>query len=224
MNQAAIDRIVHRLSISHGGEAKHVEGLTWSIEIPEDIEQEDGPKLAFHNAFKIEGDRVTEIACDAPVGRYQMHQAEVVAGFQKDLAAALGRERAAFSTFEQVIGFLTEEIEAEVEGDVVLVQPDGEDAEAVTVSCVNVAHEPWISFSTPFLDDVDPAWLLERSGELTHIHFESFEGQVSLAGAFPLHGLTAERLLELLDDLVSFRESFLAELAEGDEEEDEDEG
>jgi hypothetical protein len=221
MDQAAIERILHRLCISHGGEARHVEGLTFVIELPVtlgDAEQEGGPTLSFRETFTLAEGRVTRVEHEAS----KAHP-EVVSGFQEDLTVALRREGRTFSKFEEVVAFLTEEIEAEVDGDVVVVQPDGDDAEEITVSCVHVAREPWVSVSTPFASDLDldPAWLLEQNSELTHVHFETFEGQPSLAGAFPLHGLTAERLLELLDDLVSFRESFLAEIEAGGEDEDE---
>jgi hypothetical protein len=93
----------------------------------------------------------------------------------------------------------------------------------VYVSEVSVEHEPWVSLSIPFVDDVDPAWLLEQNGQLTLAHFESFEGEVSLACAFPLPDLTALRLLEMVDDLTSLRAALLDELNGGEEEEEDEE-
>ena len=49
-----------------------------------------------------------------------------------------------------------------------------------------VVSEPWVSLSTPFSDEASPEWLLEAAGSLTHLHFEAFEGAISLACAFPL--------------------------------------
>jgi hypothetical protein len=221
MNSAAIDRILYRLAISRGGTAAAVEGgLTWEITLPEDPERDDGPTFSFRNTFTLEGGRVAEITCDTPMDRCSKVQAFLLAGVTREMAAALEREGVVFGAFSEVEAFLVREFSGKAEDGFVEISVD-EDGPTVVVSDVRVAHEPWVNLSTSFVDEVDPEWLLETNGALTHLHFETFEGEVSLACAFPLALLTASRLVELVDDLFSFRENLLTELEEGEDEEEE---
>jgi hypothetical protein len=221
MNSAALDRILQRLAISRGGTASAVEGgATWELTLPEDPEREDAPTFSFRDTFTLEGGRVTEITCDAQFDRCSKPQAFLVAGVTRELAAAIAREGVVFGAFREVEEFLAAELSGEVQDGFVEIS-SGEDGPSVVVSDVRVAREPWVNLSTSFVDEVDPMWLLETNGALTHLHFETYEGEVSLACAFPLAHLTGARLVELIDDLFSFRDNLLTELEEG---EDEDEG
>lgn len=217
----AFDRIHQRLALTRGGTATLTGELRWEIALPEDADADDSPTLTFHNQVVID-ERQLAIHCDAPLDQYTPAQAEAVAEFQRDLATAIKREAKSFASFDEVAEFLTAELGAELEEGTVEITPDDEDAEPVFVTDVAVAREPWISLSTPFVEDVDPAWLLEQNGLLTHVHFEAFEGDVSLATSLPLDGLTGQRLIELVEDLFSFRERLLDDLESGNEDEDEE--
>jgi hypothetical protein len=221
MNSAALDRILQRIALALGGTASAAGGTTWEITVPEDAEQEDGPTFSFRHTFTLEGGRVADIRCEAPLDRLPAPKALLVGEVSRELAAAIAREGVVFGGFREVEEFLVAELGAEVEEGYVEIAGDDEDAPSVIVSDVRVAGEPWVNLSVPFVDEVDPLWLLEQSGTLTHLHFETYEGEVSLACAFPLALLTGERLMELVDDLTSFRGSLLDELEEGDEDEDE---
>lgn len=242
MNDAAIERILHRITIQRDGTATAAGDRTWEISFPLDPEDEASPTLSFRCRVTIDGGRVTEIHCDAPVhvrgsagtspasprppvDQHSPAEAAAVAELQADLAAAFAREAITFASFEELAEYLVTETGADVEDGTVEIAPaeDDDESESVFAAVVTVAREPWISLSTPFADDVDPEWLLEQNGDLTHVHFEGFEGSVSLACAFPLALTTAQRLVELIDDLADFRLRLLDEL-EGGDEEDEDEG
>jgi hypothetical protein len=224
MKPSAIDRIFERLVIARGGTVEPEGALRYRVTIPDEVElagaeAEEAPSFTFRDTLTVSGSKVNQIDCDAPVDTFAPVRAATLGRFQTDLAVALHRETVAFSSFADVERFLVTELGAEAHGDFIEIAP--EDAEPVFVSSVHVAREPWVSFSTPFVDGVDPEWLLEKTGELTHLHFESFEGDVSLACAFPLAHLTGQRLFELVEDLVFFRETMLAEI-EGDEGEGDD--
>ncbi len=229
---AAIDRILHRHMILRNGTAEPTGGqasgqtsgqtggaafeLTWDVSFPADPEAEDADVLSFPCTFTVVEERVTAIHCGSPVDRYPPDQASVVSELVDDLAESLEREGVRFTSFEALVAYLVKAGGTETEGSVEV--PSGADSTFVTV--VPVEHEPWVSLSIPFDEDADPEWLLEKNGDLTHVHFEAFEGGVSLSTAFPLALLTAERLLELIEDLGSLRERLLDELDGGDEEDD----
>jgi hypothetical protein len=224
MKPSAIGRIFQRLVIARGGTVEPEGALRYRVTIPDELDEEPeggeaAPTFSFRDTLTLAAGKVTQIDCDAPVDTYAPERAGTLGRFQTDLAVALHRETVAFATFADVESFLVTELGAEAHGEFIEIAP--EDAEPVFVSHVHVAREPWVSFSTPFTEGVEPEWLLEKTGELTHLHFESFEGDVSLACAFPLALRTGQRLFELVEDLVFFRESMLAE-AEGDEDEGED--
>jgi hypothetical protein len=216
------DRIHQRLALSRGGTATLAGELTWEITLPEDADADDSPTISFRNQVVIEEQQLA-IHCDAPIDRLKPAQTELIKAFQGDLATAVRREGVGFDSFDAVARFLIAELDAELEEGTVEIPPAFEDGEPVFVTDVAVAREPWVGLATPFVDEVDPAWLLEQNGLLTHVKFEAFEGDVSLATAFPLAGLSGQRLLELVEDLFSFRERLLDELeGGGDEDEEED--
>ena len=221
MNAAAIDRIHQRLASSQGGTAKAAGPMRWEISLPENDENEDAPRLTFHNELVLEDGRIT-VQCDARLDRYSPDQAGVVATFQASLATALKREGATFASFADLTAFLKVEVGAKVEDELAEIAPDSDDVTPVFVTAVSAAHELWVSFATAFVDDVDPAWLMEQNGLLTHLHFEVFEGDTSLVTTLPLASLTGQRVIEVVEDLFSYRE-FLLEDLEGGDDEDEDE-
>jgi hypothetical protein len=218
---AALDRILHRFLILRGGTSTAAGDLAWDISFPADIDAEGSTTLSFQCRFEVEGGRVTAIHCDAPLDRYSPDQATAVAELHVELTAAIERERVTFDSFEALAAYLASETGGEAEGGSIEIPAPTEDAESVFASVVPVAREPWVSLSTPFVDDADPDWLLDQNGDMTHIHFEAFDGSVSLACSFPLSLITGQRLLELIDDLASFRERLLEDLQGGDEEDDE---
>ncbi|HEY4119987.1 MAG TPA: hypothetical protein VGM56_19115 [Byssovorax sp.] len=224
MIEHAIGRILHHVATKRGGDAVRAADGSFRVEILEDLEREDAAKLAFTDRFVVADGRVTEITCDAPIAKYTLEQSAVVAGFQREVTEALARELVTFAAFADVQRFLEDALDAESEGDMTTIflgdraHDGGEvDDEPMTVmaSCIDVAGEPWISLSTPFVDDVDPEWLLEKNGELTHVHFESFEGSPSLAAATPLAITTGQRLVELVHDLATTADFLVEELLDG---------
>ena len=222
MNEGAIDRILHRVTILRNGTSAPAGDLAWDVSFPADPDDESSTALAFRCRFTLDGGQVTELHCDAPLGQYTPEESLAVAELNTDLAAAFARENITFPSFEAVADYLVAETGAVVQEGTVEIAPaeEDEEAESVFASVVPVAREPWVSLSTPFADDVDPEWLLEQNGNLTHVHFEGFEGSVSLACAFPLALLTAQRLVELIDDLAAFRLRLLDDLEGGDEEDE----
>jgi hypothetical protein len=218
VKQAAIDRIHHRLAMARGGTVAPIGRMAWQVTLPEDPEAEEPPSLVFRNEIKIEGTEIT-VQCDADLGQLTPAQAEMVAELERDLATALKREGVSFDAFAEVAAFLGDAFDATVEEGTVVVPPAEEDDEPVYVSEVTVGQEPWVSLSVAFVDDVDPVWLLEQNALLTHVRFDAFEGEVSLAAAYPLADLTGQRLVELIDDLVVFREGLLGDLDSDDDEE-----
>jgi hypothetical protein len=220
MDHAALDRIVQRLCLELGGSAEPVGELGWDIVLPEDPEQEDGPKISFRDQFVVEDGRITSLESDAPMDKVGPAQQQMLRELHQALANALRLESTGFASFDDVAKFLVAELEASVEDDTVEIPAREEGGEPVYVSEVPVAREPWVSLSVAFDDDTDPEWLLEMNGNLSHVHFESFDGSVTLATAFPRALLTGQRLLELVDDLVSYREEMLAEMEGEDDEED----
>jgi hypothetical protein len=218
MDHAAVDRIHQRLALSRGGTAAVDGELRWAIEIPADLDDDDSPTLSFHNELVVEDGRLTAIQCDARLDLYTPEQGAVVATFQNNLATALRRETATFVTFAELTGFLVAELAATVEEGTVEIPAATEDGEPVFISEVPVAREPWVSLATPFVEDCDPVWLLEQNGLLTHLRFEAFEGDVSLATALPLLGLTGQRVVDMIEDLFSFRERLLEEMDGGGDE------
>jgi len=214
---AAIDRILHRHLILRGGTSTAAGELAWDVSFPADPDDEGSPALSFTCRFTLEGGRVTAVDCEAPLDRYTPDQAAAVAELHTDLTASMERERITFDSFEALAAFLVDAGATEEEGTVEM--PTGE--ESVFASVVPVAREPWVSLSIPFVDDADPDWLLEQTGNMTHIHFEAFDGSMSLACAFPLALMTGQRLLELIDDLASFRERLIEDLDAGDEDDEE---
>lgn len=220
--QTAFDRLHQRLALSRGGTATLAGEMRWQIALPEDADADDSPTITFHNEVKIE-DRQLAIHCDARIDTYTPAQVELVQVFQSDLGTAIRREAATFASFDDVAAFLVKELSAELEEGTVEIPPDTEDGEPVFVTDVAVAREPWVSLAIPFVEEVDPAWLLEQNGLLTHVKFEAFEGDISLATALPLASLTGQRLIELVEDLFSFRARLLDDLESGGDEDDEDE-
>jgi hypothetical protein len=215
-----LDRIHQRLALSRGGTATLTGELAWDIALPEDADADDSPTIKFKNQIVLHEQQL-EIHCDAPIDRLKPAQAEIIKAFQSDLGTAIRREGAGLASFDDVSRFLIAELGAALEEGTVEIPAATEDGEPVFVTDVAVAHEPWVSLAIPFVEDVDPEWLLEQNGLLTHVHFEAFEGDVSLATALPLAGLTGQRLVELVEDLFSFRERLLDELEGGEEEDDE---
>jgi hypothetical protein len=222
VSSAAVERILHRVCIAFGGEAQPDGPMCWSLAIPEDIDNEDEAGLAFHVALRhVEGRQ--EIDCDAPLDSYTKEQAILVAQVMREFADGLAREQRTFATFADVAIFLKEghTIEDHSANGYLFVQ-DNEDF-PVTVNEVLVARETWVTVETPFVEEVDESWLLERNGLMTYLHFESDEDGVSLSATFPLAMLTGQRLTEIMDDVVLFCRNAEREL-DGEDGEDDEEG
>ncbi|MBL9024476.1 MAG: hypothetical protein JNL21_19935 [Myxococcales bacterium] len=229
LSSAAIERILHRVCIFFGGRAVADGPMRWALAIPESPDDPDDRGLTFHlDVHHVEGQ--LGIDCDAPIDTYTKDQAILLSKVTRAFADGLARERRTFATFADLTAFLQEEhtIEDHSADGYLFIQDDADFP--VTVSEVAVAREPWITVETPFVEEVDASWLLERNGLMTYLHFESNEDGVSLSASFPLALLTGQRLTELIDDLILFcanTEQALDDEAEDEDDEgedDEDEG
>jgi hypothetical protein len=215
---SALDRILVRLCLARGGMATAVGGAQWAIELPA-----ADTVLMFRDELVIDGDQL-EIRCDAPLDLYTPEQAVVVTELHAAIASALPRERIAFASFDDVALFVSGTYEADVHADTghLEIEPEGE--QPTTVKLLRVEGEPWLWIATVF-DDADPEWLLRKNFELVQLRFEmTDDGTVYLATSFPVAGLTAQRLVELVEDLHAYHERLgderAAELAEDDEDDD----
>jgi hypothetical protein len=102
-----------------------------------------------------------------------------------------------------------------------VIGPEG--AVPISVTGPHVSREPWVEVSAAFDADANPAWLLEKNGEMTSVRFETAHDSVGLVAAFPISVLTAQRLLEMIDDVAVMRAALLDEYEEADDEDaDED--
>jgi hypothetical protein len=221
LSSAAIERILHRVCIFFGGRAVADGPMRWAVSIPESLDEPDDRALVFHlDVHHVEGR--LGIDCDAPIDTYTKEQAILLAKVTRAFADGLAREQRTFATFADLTAFLQEEhtIEDHSADGYLFLQDDADFP--VTVSEVAVAREPWITVETPFVEEVDASWLLERNGLMTYLHFESDEDGVSLSASFPLALLTGQRLSELIDDLILFCANAERELDDEDEGEDED--
>ncbi|MBA3455725.1 MAG: hypothetical protein H0T42_21700 [Deltaproteobacteria bacterium] len=214
---AAIERILQRLCIARSGTATPAGPDRWAVEI-EDGEDPPTP-LTFTQTVTASGLR---LSCDAPLERYTVAQARAVAELQTELATALTHEKIHFRSFADVAAFIDGRFEAEVHADdgYLVIGPEGE--VPISITGPHVSREPWIEVSAAFDDDANPAWLLEKNGEMTSVRFETANESVGLVAAFPIPVLTAQRLLEMIDDVLVMYAVLLAEY-EDSEDEDEDE-
>lgn len=221
VSSAAVERILHRVCIAFGGKALSDGPMRWALMIPQNVEDDDDDGLAFHVELQhVQGSQ--EIDCDAPLNTYTKEQAVLVAQVMRAFADGLAREQRTFATFADVAAFLKEAHTVEDHSaDGYLFVQDNEDF-PVTVNEVLVARETWVTLETPFVEEVEASWLLERNGLMTYLHFESDEDGVALSASFPLALLTGQRLTELMDDLVLFCGNAERELDGEDEDEDED--
>ena len=214
---AAIERILQRLCIARSGSATAAGPQRWAIEIEDG---EDPPAmLTFVQGVKADG---LGLSCDAPIDRYPPAHATVVADFQAELATALAHEKIRFGSFAEVAAFIDARYEAEVHADdgFLVIGPEGE--VPISITGPHVSREPWIEVSAAFDADADPAWLLEKNGEMTSVRFEAANDSIGLVAALPITMVTAQRLLEMIDDVGVMRAVLLDENEEGGDDDDED--
>lgn len=215
---AEIERILQRLCIARRGAATPTGAERWMVE----IEDADDPEamLTFTQGVTTDGLR---LSCDAPLDRYTPAQATAVAELQTELATALSHEKIRFRSFADVAAFIDGRYEAEVHADdgFLVIGPDG--AVPISITGPHVSREPWIEVSAAFDDAANPAWLLEKNGEMTSVRFETANDSVGLVAAFPIPALTAQRLLEMIDDVLVMYAVLLAEYEDYEETDDEGE-
>src|SRR5665647_2894678 len=182
---AAIERILQRLCIARSGTATPAATARWAIAIEDD--QDPPTTLSFTQGVSADGLR---LSCDAPLDRYTPEQAVIVAKLQAELAAALTHEKIDFRSFADVAAFIDGRYEAEVHADdgYLVIGPDGEVPGSITGP--HVSREPWIEVSAAFDNDANPAWLLERNGEMTSVRFETANDSVGLVAALPISMVT----------------------------------
>lgn len=192
----AIERILHRLCAVRDGSMLSAGDGRWSITLH--------GSLAFHEMIHLEAGIVTEIACDAELERLPPAQATIVTRFHGDVSTALQRERVRFPSFDDARAFLYPTYQTSVrDGACVLAIGDDE----VMVRELVVDREPWLAVACMFMsaDEVNAAWLLERSAELVHLGFAQRDGEIWVEIALPLDAISAQRLVELVDDVLVLR-------------------
>lgn len=194
---AAIERILQRLCIARSGQATPAGADRWTVEIEDG--QDPATTLTFIQGVSPDGLR---LSCDAPLDRSTVAQATAVAELQSELTTALTQEKIRFKSFADVAAFIDGRYEADVHADDgwLVIGPDG--AVPVSVTGPHVSREPWIEVSAAFDADANPAWLLEKNGEMTSVRFEMANDSVGLVAAFPIPLLTAQRLVEMIDDVL----------------------
>ncbi len=214
---AAIERILQRLCIARSGTATATTTGHWALEIEDDS---DPPEtLTFVQGVSASG---LELTCDAPLDRYSVDQARSVAELQTELATALTLEKIRFTTFAEVAAFIDGRYEAEIHADDgYLVLGPGEEV-PISITNPHVSREPWIEVSAAFEHEANAAWLLEKNGEMTSVRFEAANDSVGLVAALPISIVTAQRLLEMIDDVAVMRAVLLDEYEGSDASDDED--
>ncbi len=192
----AVERILHRLCAVREGSAFAAGELRWAITLHGSI--------AFHETVHLDAGRVAEIVCDAQLDRFTPAQATIVARFHADVSAAFQRERVAFASFDDVRAFVYTAYKTAVR-DGVCVLSIGDDE--VTVRELVVEREPWLSIGCLFMaaDEVSAGWLLAKSAELVHLGFAQQAGEIRVETALPLEAISAQRLIELIDDVLAQR-------------------
>lgn len=213
----AIERILQRLCIAHSGEATPAGPNRWAVEIEDG---EDPPTtLKFAQGVTPDG---LKLSCDAPLDRYTTPQSVVVAKFQSELATALTHEKIHFRSFADIAAFIDGRYEADVhaEDGYLVIGPDEE--VPISITAPHVSREPWVEVSVAFDNDANPAWLLEKNGEMTSVRFETANDSVGLVAAFPIPVLTAQRLIEMIDDVLVMYAVLVAEYEESDDEDDDE--
>ena len=215
---AAIERILQRLCIARSGDATPAGPNRWAIEIEDG--EEPPTTLTFTQGVTPDALR---LSCDAPLDRYTPAQAVVVAQLQAELATALTQEKIHFRSFTDIAAFIDGRYEADVHADdgYLVIGPDGE--VPISITAPHVSREPWVEVSVAFDDDANPAWLLEKNGEMTSVRFETANDSVGLVAAFPITVLTAQRLIEMIDDVLVMYAALTAEYEEADDEDEDDE-
>ena len=209
MKTAAVDRIVQRLARARLGQAASDGELAWDVAFPEHREDEPPGEVAFTLRVPLKDGVPIAIESDGPEADLAQGPMAERARFLADLAGALAQERVTFDSFEALASYLIEAFDCEIENSgAVRIDPVGENGTPLRplfVSPVLLAGEAWVNLESPFPADFSAESLLRMNGELTHLHFEAFDGGVRLAGAFPLVLMTGRRVTELIDDLVRFR-------------------
>src|SRR5262249_7269226 len=121
-----------------------------------------------------------------------------------DVSTAFQRERVGFASTDDVRAFLYATYKTSVrDGACVLAIGDDE----VTVRELLVEAEPWLSLSCMFIeaDAISVGWLLAKSAELSPLGLAQQAGVICIQAALPLDLLSAQRLVELIDDMLARR-------------------
>lgn len=206
MSDAAVERILSRLCDARGGSATR-EGDGWRVEVPDEY--------SFHQ--RVAG---IELSCDAPLDTYSVEQARAVAVFERELAEALLREKIRFPTLAELATYLATHREVRNRSDEGFIEVPNESEWTLVITTAHFFHEPWIELALAFHDDTSPDWMLERNGELVGLAFEiAPSGGAGLRWSMPLALVTAQRLLEMIEDLELRHRAMLAMYEERDEDE-----
>ncbi len=212
--QGSIDRILHRLCIDQRGTATERGPLCWDIEISEDggeplrfTQTVSGDGLVLHNDAQVE-----TVAHGTLIGR-----------FQTALATAMRNDRIVFDTFAQLAAYLEGQFAVDVHLDEGYLLFNPEHEWPVTITAPTVAREPWIELAVDFPNEANPAWLLEQNGNAACVRFELVgdDNVVHLTSSLPLLAITGQRILDMIEDLLTYHGNYLADYEAGDEEDEE---
>jgi hypothetical protein len=196
VTRTAIERILHRICALREGKVTPDGQHRWAIALH--------GTLAFHQAFQLDAGRVVEIACDAELDRVTPEQSTIVARFRADVSTALHREGIGFGSYDDVRAFVHQAYSTTVrDGACVLAIGDDE----VCVREVVIEREAWLAAACLFMpaDEVSPEWLLDRSAERIQLGFALRGGEIWVETALPLEAVSAQRLVEMIDDVLARR-------------------
>jgi hypothetical protein len=135
--------------------------------------------------------------------------ATAIAEMHAGLTTAMERERRSLDRFADVAACLEDVFEVGTQASDEIEVFVGDD-DPIVVRIMAAIFEPWLHFSTPFIDDADATWLLQTNAELAPFRFESSDG-IELCAAFPLAGMSAQRLIEIVEDLDAARDRLIDE-------------
>ena len=214
---ASIERLIHRVCMDHFGAATPLGPLRWQVAIAEDGEAEP---LRFTQTVSTDG---LVLHNDAEV--LTVAHGTLIGRFQTELATALRNERIVFDSFAQLAAYLEGQytIAAHLDDGYIVFNPDADHPIAITAP--TVAREPWIELSVGFPGEANPAWLLEQNGNATCVRFEITGDDneiVKLVSSMPLLAMTGQRVIDVIEDLITYHGNYLRDYEAGDEEEEDD--
>ncbi len=217
----ALTRILQRASYEWNAELLRATDAPdqWLVRfLPED--DDDATREASFAFDRDDQGRIV-IQCDAPWDEADTAGYAMLARFHRDLATRFRREDITFDDYHDVAGYLVEHIKGRIKEDFVVLAHRDAPGALVYVTPIRVAREPWVFayIKVADRDAIDPEWALEHNASLAYASLSFVGDRCDLGYSFPLAGLSAARLHEVIDDLVMLRSGLLTRLVDDQSEE-----